>query len=278
MVRPDKGQKIMDVGARSVKSIRALERGLDVLQVLRTGSAMGLKDLHAVTGLPKATLLRILKTMKERNLVWQRLADGAYLLSRRFPGSDGATDRVPGLVEVAAPIMAALCETVNWPSVLAVRAGSQMEVIETNRPRSLAPHFPLGPVGASVNMLLSATGRTYFSYCGDDERDEIVALLKASGRVHDRHADDPVWLAGLVARTRAQGYGLRDPSFSDDGRNSIGVPVIVDGQVAAILNLTWARRVASEEHIVGRHLADMRSAAAAMAEQLNVLKTRRTDQ
>ena len=60
----------------SVKSIRALERGLDVLQALRMGQSAGLKDLHEITGLPKATLLRILRTLIERNLVWQRMADG----------------------------------------------------------------------------------------------------------------------------------------------------------------------------------------------------------
>ena len=69
--------------ARSVKSIRALERGLDVLQALQTGPGAGLKDLHEITGLPKATLLRILRTLGERNLVWQRMADGAYLPSSR---------------------------------------------------------------------------------------------------------------------------------------------------------------------------------------------------
>ena len=56
----------------SVKSIRALERGLDVLQALQTGPA-GLKTLHEITGLPKATLLRILRTLTERNLIWRRM-------------------------------------------------------------------------------------------------------------------------------------------------------------------------------------------------------------
>ena len=75
--------------AQSVKSIRALERGLDVLQALQTGPGAGLKDLHAITGLPKATLLRILRTLAERNLVWQRMADGAYLTSSRTARTDG---------------------------------------------------------------------------------------------------------------------------------------------------------------------------------------------
>jgi IclR family mhp operon transcriptional activator len=263
---------------RSVKSIRALERGLDVLQALQTGPGAGLKDLHEITGLPKATLLRILRTLAERNLIWQRMADGAYLPTSRTPARPAGPDEETRLVEIASPVMARLCERVNWPSVLAVRRGGQMEVIETNRPRSHVPHLPLGPVGARINMLLTSTGRAYFSFCSQAEREEITGLLKASGRPEDAHAQDAVWLARLVSQTQAQGYGLRDPSVSgetpgrspmpDDGRNSISVPIIVSGHVAAALNLTWTRRAAAVAQVVTDHLADLRAAAAEVGREL----------
>lgn len=264
--------------AKSVKSIRALERGLDVLQALQTGPGVGLKELHEITGLPKATLLRILRTLSERNLVWQRMADGAYLPSARSSRPPPAADDASALVEVASPIMARLCERVNWPSVLAVRRGGQMEVIETNRPRSHVSHLPLGPVGARVNMLLTSTGRAYFSFCSQAEREEVLAILKASGAPADAFARDPVWVARMVAQTQAQGYGRRDPAMSgegnvrqlapDDGRNSIAVPIIVAGQVVAALNLTWTRRAASTAQIVGDYLDDLREAAAETAREL----------
>jgi IclR family mhp operon transcriptional activator len=263
--------------ARSVKSIRALERGLDVLQALQTGPGVGLKDLHEITGLPKATLLRILRTLGERNLVWQRMADGAYLPSSRS-GRPAAVDDASALVEVASPVMARLCERVNWPSVLAVRRGGQMEVIETNRPRSHVSHLPLGPVGARVNMLLTSTGRAYLAFCSQEERDEVLSILKASNAAADAFARDPVWVARMVSQTQAQGYGRRDPAMSgegsvrqlapDDGRNSIAVPIIVAGQVVGALNLTWTRRASSTAQIVSDYLDDLRAAAAEVAAEL----------
>ncbi len=258
-----------------MKSVRALERGLDVLQALQTGPGAGLRDLHAITGLPKATLLRILRTLMERNLVWRRMADGAYLPSSRPAARAPALDDASRLVEIASPVMARLCEAVNWPSVLAVRRGRQMEVIETNRPRSYVPHLPLGPVGARVNMLLTSTGRAYFGFCSQDEREEITRQLEASDEPADAFARDPAWLARMVTQTQAQGYGRRDPLFAgedrgelgfpDDGRNSIAVPIIVSGQVIAALNLTWTRRAASTAQIVGVHLDDLRQAAGVVA-------------
>ncbi len=264
--------------ATSVRSIRALERGLDVLQALQTGPGAGLKDLHAITGLPKATLLRILRTLSERNLIWQRMADGAYLPSSGPAQSPSWADDERRLVELASPVMARLCERVNWPSVLAVRRGGQMEVIETNRPRSHVPHLPLGPVGARINMLLTSTGRAYFAFCGQAEREEIVEILHAERRPEDAFASDPRWLARLVSQTQAQGYGRRDPLLTgetggqrfmqDDGRDSIAVPIIVKGRVAASLNLTWTRRAVRATQVVAGCLADLRAAAAEIAQAL----------
>ena len=264
------------MSAPSVKSIRALERGLNVLQALQTGPGAGLKDLHVITGLPKATLLRILRTLAERNLVWQRMADGAYLPSSRSAQPKG--DDASRLVEVASPIMARLCERVNWPSVLAVRRGVQMEVIETNRPRSHVSHLPLGPVGARISMLLTSTGRAYLSFCTREEREEILAALQSEPSPEAVLARDAVWVARVVAQTQAQGYGQRDPTIAgegigqklmaDDGRNSISVPIIVAGQVVASLNLTWTRRATTTSQIVAEHLEDLRAAAAETALRL----------
>ena len=254
--------------APSVSPVRALERGLDVLQAVETHPGAGLGTLHAITGLPKATLLRLLKTLVRRNLVWQRLADGAYLPSRR--ASSGPSDVKSRLVEIASPVMEELCTLVNWPSVLAVRAGAEMEVIETNRPRSQAPHYPLGPVGARVDMLSSASGRAYFAFCSAAEREEILGLLRASGPAGEGPAHDRAFIARLVAQTQARGYGQREPVYGGgtppDGRRSIGVPVIVGGEVAAVLNLTWMPRSASLADMTAAHLDALRSAASTIAQ------------
>ena len=60
-----------------VKSINALARGLQVLQVLQTSQGMSLAALHGRTGVPKASLLRILKTLMEQGFIWQRMVDDA---------------------------------------------------------------------------------------------------------------------------------------------------------------------------------------------------------
>src|SRR3712207_6889126 len=50
--------------ATKVKSVRALERGLDVLEAIRDCRAVTLNDLHNQTGLPRATILRDRKSTR----------------------------------------------------------------------------------------------------------------------------------------------------------------------------------------------------------------------
>lgn len=255
-----------------VKTIQSLERGLFVLEVLQSLRAATLNDLFRETGIPRATLIRILMTLKKRGLIWQRIADGAYLPSYMLRRRGQNMDDVTRLVEVSSPIMEQLCDRVKWPSILGVRRLYHMEVIETNYPRSYFDYIPLGPVGFRINMLMSATGRAYLAFCEPEEREEILAGLRRSPHPGDARAHDRWWVQAIVRKTRRRGFGIRAVDFGghydkprgefDDRRCSIAVPITLPGAgVTGCLNLTWFRRVARAEKIVADHLDDLREAA-----------------
>ena len=252
-----------------VKTITALARGLEVLHRLQTEGALTLADLHARTGLPKATLLRILKTLLERGVVWQRMADGAWLPSHSLAELAGRMDREGRLVEQASPVLESLTARLRWPSVLAVPRLTHMAVIETNVSRAYFADIPLGPVGFAVNMLRSASGRAFLAFAEAPVRESVLEALRRSDRPGDRGARDPAYVAHLLAETRAQGFGLRDPDFGgdydrgraevDDGRESLAVPIRLGAHVPGTLNITWTRRVLGRE-------AGARQLAGAVAE------------
>lgn len=258
--------------AQKIKTIRALERGLEVLQLLQSTRAAKLNDLHRVTGLPRATLLRVLLTLEARGLVWQRLADGAYLPSYSLHERARGLDDIDHLVEVASPVLEALCKKVGWPSVLAIPRLDYMEVIETNSPRSYADHIRLGPVGFRVSMLRSSIGRAYLAFCGEQEREAVLARLRASENPGDAGARDRRTVEAFLGETRRLGYGTRTSDFGgdysrtrdevDDGHDSIALPIVIDGQVVACINLSWTARVAKARVMAEKYLADLSAAAA----------------
>jgi IclR family mhp operon transcriptional activator len=261
-----------------VKTIRALDRGLEVLLYLHQARAASLHDLYLATDLPKATLTRLLVTLEKRGLVWQRLADGAYMASHRLQPRVAQLSDENYLVEVAAPVMERLCRKVNWPSVLAVPRLDCMEVIETNRPKSYFSHVPVGPIGFRVNMLRSASGRAYIAFCNESERQAMLQRLVASNEPGNFMARQPVMVERLLDETRRLGYGNRTPDFGghfdqtrrewNDDRDSIAVPIWAGDEVIAALNLTWMHKVATIPQIVKAHLPELTAAAREISMRL----------
>ncbi|MGH3318787.1 MAG: helix-turn-helix domain-containing protein [Streptosporangiaceae bacterium] len=252
-----------------VKPIVALARGLEVLRVLQEMRAASLHDLCLATGIPKSSLTRILYTCYQEGLVWQRMADGAFLpshtLQRRAP-----LDDADWLVEVASPVLGGLCEKVSWPSVLSVPRLDHMEVLETNSPRAYFDDVPARPVHFRANILRSASGRAYLAFCPEQEREAVLRRLREREVPGHELARDPERVRQLVEGTRRRGYSVRAPEFGgdyektrdevDDGRNSIAVPIQVDGQVLGCVNLTWRRQVLTVDQVARRHLKDLHGA------------------
>ena len=252
-----------------IKPIESLARGLQVLQVLQTMRAASLQDLHLATGIPKATLTRILVTAHQQGLVWQRMVDGAFLpshtLQRRTAADDGAW-----LSEIASPVLAELSERLQWPSVLAVPRLDYMETLETNSSRTYFDGLPQRPHGYRINMLGSAVGRAYLAFSPEPEFEAVIARLRHKDVPAHRLAFDDDALRRLVETTRERGYSFRAPDFGgdynrprsevDDGRESIAMPVLLEERVVGAINLTWRRQVLSMTGMVQRHLEDLRAA------------------
>lgn len=243
-----------------VKSIQALARGLQVLQVLQTSEGISLAALHDRTGIAKASLLRILKTLMEQGFIWQRMLDDAWVPSFSLAETAGRMNRDHQLLEIASPILEALTQQIEWPSVLAVPRLSHMEVIETNVTRAYFDNIRLGPMGFQVNMLRSASGRAFLGFCEDPAREAVLQTLRRSERKGDRMAQSAPYVAAALAETRAQGFGLRDPDFGgdydegrsvvDDGRDSIAVAIRLPGHVPGTLNITWSRKVLKRDRAI----------------------------
>src|SRR5258705_1881740 len=195
------------------ETIRGLERGLQVLQVLQSNPISSLHDIHIATRISKPSLLRILHTLEAAGLISRRLADGCYRISM-FNQTTRKRDRYDRVAEAAAPILDRLCQKISWPSDLMVPAGDHMEIRESSRVRTpFAIYFMHDRIGTPVNWVLSAVGRAYLAYCPEDERQKILALLRKSDKPENRLARDTRRVDQILAETRAHGYGTPDSSF-----------------------------------------------------------------
>jgi IclR family transcriptional regulator, mhp operon transcriptional activator len=85
----------------------------------------------------------------------------------------------------------------------------------------------------------------------------------------------------LLNETKRIGYGERHQDFgghfnlsrreSNDGRDFIAVPVVVNVDVVAVINLTWFHKVKTVEQMVAAHLETLKEAAAEISRRLAVV-------
>lgn len=252
-------------------AIRALDRGLQVLLSLSARGSASLHALYRETGTPKPTLLRILRTLEGRGMVWRRIADGHYCASHHLSSRARYVPETERLVQAASPVLDKLCAKTLWPSDLAIPRRDCMEICETNRP--LAPvHLNRPLVGLRIPMLLTAHGRAFLSFCADERRNAILERLRKSRRPGDEAATDLASVDAIVGETRARGYATRAPGYQgsvrSDGLLAIAVPVYDTTNVVATVNIVWVERAATVQQIAHRYLEDLKAAARRIGENL----------
>lgn len=258
-----------------MKTINALERGLDVLRKLNERHGQSLAELHAATGIPKPSLLRILDTLEASGFAWRAIGDGRY--RRRFALilRPSIADELLAIGEIAAPFLENLRRKVIWPSDVLVFRDFRMELVETSRRQSTLG-VAMYPLGYRVEMFLSAPGRAWLAFCSDAEREAVLADAALHPPMLQRSRDLlRGGLAAILDETRRLGYASRDPLFGgaddkdisviDDRLDAIAVPLMAGGRVLATMNLVWPRKYRLKEQIVREHLADLQETAASIA-------------
>lgn len=248
-------------------TMRSLRRGLEVLSVLDRSNGMTLKEVCAVVALPKSTILRILGTLVVTGHVWRRLADGAYL-PRHCQRKSSKEDPDDRLAEAAARHLADLSKKIVWPSVLAVPTLDHMLILETNSPLAKVGEVRLGPVGARLSYLHTASGRAYLSACSKDEQEAIISRLRPNNV--PKGSDE--LLRRLLDDAASRGYATRDPKLEwpgfmyaevrRDGKTSIAVPVWASDRVVASINVHWPTGRETVDGFIKRQFETVRETAA----------------
>lgn len=255
------------------KTINALERGLSVLRSLEEDTGKSLAEIHQATGIPKASLLRILETLEKNRFAWRAIGDGRYRRSISLTARRRQDETTTRIAEIAAPYLEQLQRKVIWPSDILVYRDGNLQLVETSR-----RHSNLGlqvyRIGFRVDLFLSAPGRAYLAFCPEAERQAILTRAAeqppptARSRAVLAHE-----LNDILAETRRLGYASRDPLFGgsetdirefDDGLDAIAVPICRDAQVVACMNLVWPRKYKLKAKIVADHLSDLQETAQAI--------------
>ncbi len=252
------------------KNVRGLTRGLTLLNTLNhlDGGASA-SELARLTGLHRTTVRRLLETLVHEGYLRRSLSDDSFRLTLKVRElSEGFRDE-QWVSLLAAPLLGDLLSEVVWPTDVCTPDVDAMVVRETTH-RFSRLSFHRAMVGRRLPILLTAAGLTWLAFCADNERERIIELLAQKPGEENQLAREPIRLAALLRRIRANGFGENYRGWRlEEKIAAIAVPLRHGDRAIGSLNLIWIASAMSVEQAVERHLSALNRVADKIGEGLN---------
>jgi IclR family mhp operon transcriptional activator len=254
-----------DFSVTTYTNVRGLARGLQVLRALNAmeGGRATSQQIAELTGLHRTTVRRLLETMMEEGFVRRSPSDDSFRLTLAVRSlSEGFTD-TERVATVAPPIMGQLLQQVAWPSDLTTPDGDAMIIRETTH-RFSQLSFHRAMVGRRLPMLLTAAGRAYFAMCPDEEREDVLELLRSGsgGDEQQALARNDKLVRNLICRVREDGFGTNYGDWAAQAKiGAVAVAIKDDERVLASLNVVFLSRAVSLADAVRRYVPPLRESA-----------------
>jgi IclR family mhp operon transcriptional activator len=168
--------------------------------------------------------------------------------------SEGFTDE-KWIGSLGAPLLRRLGEKVLWPTDLATLEDDAMIIRESTH--GFSPFsVDVGMIGRKRHLLKSPLGRAYLAFCPEEERTQILSLLRCSQEPDDALSRDEAFLKQMIATSLANGYSscreLEHPRCA-----SIAVPVMYKQRVIACINIVWVAATLHYDEAVSRYLPEL---------------------
>lgn len=236
---------------QTYKSVRALERGLNILEVIndRPGSTVSLiaerVDLH------RTTVYRLLETLENMGFVRRRVADDTYYNTARAHILGSFLEEDCAILDAATPSMRELITEIDWPASLVTLQSHRMIIRETTHGRSRI-HVHNAGIGTRIPVATSAVGRAYLAFCDSHESatliDELIVRQPASRRDNTARC-----LEEGIRTTRENGFAV---SSGDTWKwlTGIAMPVRHENKLVACVNMVFLTSAFRPAETLGRHV------------------------
>ncbi len=188
--------KIRQEPEAEARLVSALARGVSILRAFTpTRHELSVKDLIQATGLPKPTLLRLLDTLCELELLryserLSRYVPGLGLLHLAAPVLARMTIR-----QLARPLMQELADHTRGQVALIAAHRYDMTYVEVAQGEGSMLFRP--EVGGHISLSRTASGRAYLTQMSPQERDEYINSV-----LRDPDGTRKPWLLGRLEQAR----------------------------------------------------------------------------
>jgi DNA-binding IclR family transcriptional regulator len=215
-----KRQSIKSLDSGDAKAeVSALARGLSLLQLVATEGPRSIKDLSAATGIPKATVSRLVGTLMAAGYL--RQDDGSTLcrLGPAFVITGNAFLSDLDVREMLRPHLQNVANVAGAKVHVGIRVGLSIVVVDSVRPRD-ATILSYVEIGARLDLAKSAAGRAYIASLDEESRLALVEELRQAGGSSWRST--AARLDEAMAQYRQDGYSTSFGEWNPE-INAIGI-------------------------------------------------------
>ena len=214
-------------------NIAAVERTLDLLEVLSRLGPSSLAALAESAGCTRTAAFRLLRTLQGRGFTIQDEARGVWRLGARWSALGRAASEQGALAATAMPILGALGKATGENVYLRVRDGMESETVciyQTDPTiRMYSEVGKRGPLHAGSSRILLAFA---------PEAVQTQLLAQRLNRYTPATRIDPTWIAADLQRIRTRGFLITSDEVVA-GAVGIAAPVRdATGTVVAVLYIS----------------------------------------
>lgn len=218
-----------------VPPIRALERGLAVLEALGHGELASLSEIARTTELPCSTTFRILETLRQRGYVEQDESAGLYHIGFKAVQIGGAYSATSPLPQASHLVMTALVEKINETANLAILDGNEAVYIHQVESQHSIRMFT--QLGARAPLYCTGVGKVLLAWRPEGD----LELLLGGRRFKSFTATTITSMKDMVSEleeVRERGFAIDDEE-RESGVRCVTAPVRdVHGTVIAALSVS----------------------------------------
>ena len=248
-------------------SVRALERGLDIIQLLNRHNGLTVTQVGQLTDLPRPTAFRLLRTLESLGYLFRDTQDKKYRLTAQVRTLSHGYDQEEWIPKVARPIMTDLCKKILWPVALGTINGSHMLVRDTTdeiSPFAIRRHRG----GFNIPLLSTASGAAFLAYCDLHKRDELITFaLTEDPEALSRSGTNLDIYKRTLETVKTEGYACM--RVVEANHNALAVPIMVDGEVFATLSARFYTTAMTLQQAAEKYADDMVAAAEAMGKDIS---------
>ncbi|HCP32603.1 TPA: IclR family transcriptional regulator [Candidatus Acetothermia bacterium] len=227
--------------------VRSLDKALKVIELLaQMEKETDLGKLANQAGLPKSTLVRLLRTLQVHNFVQQDPNTRRYRLGWRLIHLGKAAERQFSLALIVQPFLEQLARETGETASVAILDRNHAVYINQVLSRSIIRGVP--PVGSKLELHCTAVGKVLLSTFSEKQLDQLIGE-HGLRRLTEKTIVNATHLRKELAIIRERGYAI-DNEEAEAGGRCIAAPIKYgNDNVRAAISITGPTNRISPDRI-----------------------------